>query len=52
MKEEDAVLIVLFKTCDVDKARNKEMITRILYRRSSKEVDKFFDDYKTILGGS
>jgi uncharacterized protein YaaN involved in tellurite resistance len=51
MKEEDQVIIVLYKTIDLDVQRNKEMLSRILYRRISKEVDKFFEDYKTLFGG-
>jgi hypothetical protein len=41
----------MYKTVDADIARNKEMISRILYRRMTKEVDKFFDDYKNVFTG-
>ncbi len=44
------ILIALFKSVDADVQRNKEMISRVLYRRQSKEVDKFFEDYKTLFG--
>lgn len=49
MKEDDQVLIGLFKSVETN-VRSREMISRILYRRNSKEVDKFFDDYKTLFG--
>ena len=49
MKEEDQALIALFKSVDTP-VRSREMISRILYRRASKDVDKFFDDYKTLFG--
>lgn len=45
------MLIAYFKTVDTDTTRNKEMISRILYRRTSKDVDKFFEDYKTLFSG-
>jgi hypothetical protein len=48
MREDDQVLIGLFKSSEVQKSR--EMISRILYRRTSNHVDKFFDDYKTLFG--
>jgi hypothetical protein len=51
MKEDDSMLIGIFKSVDTDIPRNKEMISRVLYRRPSKEVDKFFEDYKTLFGG-
>ena len=49
MREDDQMLISLFKTSDVQKKR--EIISRILYRRQSSHVDKFFEDYKTLFGG-
>jgi hypothetical protein len=51
MREEDQMLIALFKSVDSDVQRNREMISRILYRRTAKDVDKFFEDYKTLFGG-
>lgn len=51
MKEEDSILVALFKSADRDVQRSREMISRILYRRTSKDVDKFFEDYKTLFGG-
>lgn len=50
MREDDLMLIAMFKSIDTDIQRNREMIARILYRRQSKDVDKFFDDYKTLFG--
>jgi hypothetical protein len=50
MREDDQMLIGLFKSVDTDVQRNKEMISRVLYRRQTKDVDKFFDDYKTLFG--
>ncbi len=50
MREDDQMLIALFKSIDQDVTRNKEMISRILYRRQTKDVDKFFEDYKTLFG--
>ena len=50
MREDDLILIALFKSVDTDVQRTKEMISRVLYRRQTKEVDKFFDDYKTLFG--
>jgi hypothetical protein len=44
------MLIALFKSIDTDVQRNKEIISRILYRRNTKDVDKFFEDYKTLFG--
>ena len=51
MKEDDQMLIGLFKTVDTDIQRNREMISRILFRSTSKEAEKFFEDYKTLFGG-
>eukprot|EP00347_Sterkiella_histriomuscorum_P023264 403335317 len=50
MREDDQMLIGLFKSIDTDVQRNKEMISRILYRRQTKDIDKFFEDYKTLFG--
>ncbi|CDW85886.1 UNKNOWN [Stylonychia lemnae] len=50
MREDDQMMIGLFKSIDTDVQRNKEMISRVLYRRQTKDVDKFFDDYKTLFG--
>ena len=50
MREDDQMLIALFKSVDVDVQRNREIISRILYRRTSSPVDKFFEDYKTLFG--
>jgi hypothetical protein len=49
LREDDQVLIGLFKSSDVQ--RTREMISRILYRRTSSHIDKFFEDYKTLFGG-
>ena len=51
VREDDQMLVALFKQVDSDVQRNREIISRILYRRNSKDVDKFFDDYKTLFGG-
>lgn len=51
MKEDDQMLIGMFKTIDTDIQRNREMISRILYRRQSKDAEKFFEDYRTLFGG-
>ena len=51
MREDDSKLVGLFKSIDSDVQRNREIISRILYRRSSTHVDKFFEDYKTLFGG-
>ena len=51
MREDDHMLIALFKSVDSDVQRNREIISRILYRRTTKDVDKFFEDYKTLFGG-
>ena len=50
MREDDQMLIGMFKSIDSDVQRNKEMISRVLYRRQTKDVDKFFEDYKTLFG--
>jgi hypothetical protein len=51
MREDDQMLIALFKSIDTDIQRNREIISRLLYRKSGKDVDKFFEDYKTLFGG-
>ena len=51
MREEDQMLVALFKSIDSDVQRNREIISRIVFRRISKDVDKFFDDYKNLFGG-
>lgn len=50
IREDDLMLIAMFKSIDTDIQRNREMIARILFRRRSKDVDKFFEDYKTLFG--
>jgi len=52
LMEEDQTLIVMFKTVVEDASRSKEMISRVLFKRQSKEVDRFFDDYKTVFSRS
>jgi hypothetical protein len=52
MREDDQILIGLFKSVDSDVQRNREIISRILFRRTTKDVEKFFDDYKTLFGAS
>ena len=49
MREDDQMLISFFKTCEVQ--HNREIISRILYRRQSSHVDKFFETYKSLFGG-
>jgi hypothetical protein len=49
LREEDQVLIGQFKSSDVQ--RTREVLARILYRRTSSHADKFFEDYKTLFGG-
>ncbi len=50
MSEDDLMLIGKFKSVDSDIQRNRELIARILFRRRSKDVEKFFEDYKTLFG--
>jgi len=47
-EEDDTLLIATFKSVVEDAPRSQEMIARVLYKRQSKEVDKFFEDYKTV----
>ena len=47
-QDEDAILIATYKSVVDDAPRSQEMIARILYKRNSKDVDKFFEDYKAI----